>query len=28
MAGIREDEFDEDLGPDDPTYEPAPPYWS
>jgi hypothetical protein len=26
-GGDREDEFDEDLGPDDPTYEPAPPYW-
>ena len=27
MAGIREDEFDEDHGPDDPAYDPAPPYW-
>lgn len=27
MAGIREDEFDEDYGPDDAAYDPAPPYW-
>jgi hypothetical protein len=27
MPGIHEDEFDEDLGPDDPAHDPAPPYW-
>jgi hypothetical protein len=27
MPGTREDEFDEDFGPDDPAHDPAPPYW-
>ena len=27
MPGLREDEFDEDFGPDDPADDPAPPYW-
>ena len=27
MPDLREDEFDEDFGPDDPALEPAPPYW-
>lgn len=27
MPGIREDEFDEDFGPDDPPDDLAPPYW-
>jgi hypothetical protein len=27
MYGVREDEFDEDYGPDDPVHSPAPPYW-
>ena len=26
-ARVREDEFDEDYGPDDPAHDPAPPYW-
>jgi hypothetical protein len=27
MYGQGVDEFDEDFGPDDPAYDPAPPYW-
>ena len=27
MYGVREDEFDEDYGPDDASHDPAPPYW-
>jgi hypothetical protein len=27
MPDLREDEFDEDYGPDDPAHDPAPPYW-
>ena len=27
MPELREDEFDEDFGPDDPAHDPAPPYW-
>jgi hypothetical protein len=27
MTGLREDEFDEDYGLDDPARDPAPPYW-
>jgi hypothetical protein len=27
MPEVREDEFDEDYGPDDPAHDPAPPYW-
>jgi hypothetical protein len=27
MYGAREDEYDEDYGPDDPAHAPAPPYW-
>jgi hypothetical protein len=27
MPGIRQDEFDEDPDPDDPAFDPTPPYW-